>query len=49
MFVPPKNKTKNNQQNKKEVLKKIFYKEITQIKQLKNACYLDTKDKDQIK
>ena len=49
MFVPPKNKKKNNKQIKKQVPKKIYDKEINQIKYLKTAGYLDTKDKDEIK
>ena len=49
MFVPPKNKKKNNKQIKKQVPKKIYDKEINQIKYLKPAGYLDTKDKDEIK
>ena len=40
---------KNNKQIKKQVPKKIYDKEINQIKYLKPAGYLDTKDKDEIK
>ena len=40
---------KNNKQIKKQVPKKIYDKEINQIKYLKSAGYLDTKDKDEIK
>ena len=49
MFVTLKSKTKNNKQNKKEVPKKTLDKAINQIKQLKTAGYLDTKDQDKIK
>ena len=49
MFVRPENQIKNNKQNKKQVPKKILEKDINQIKQLKAARYLDTKDQDQIK
>ena len=43
MFVPLKNETKNNKQNKKEGPKEILDKEINQIKLLKTAGYLDTR------
>ena len=49
MFVIPKSKTKYQKQNKKQVPKKILDKEINQIKQLRTAGYLVTKDHDQVK
>ena len=49
MFVPPKNKKKKNNQNQKQISKKILEKEITQIKYLKTAGFLDTKDQYKIK
>ena len=39
MFVPLKNETKNNKQNKKEGPKEILDKELNQIKFPKN-CWL---------
>ena len=38
MFVPLKNETKSNKQNKKEVPKKTLDKELNQIKFAKNYC-----------
>ena len=49
MFVPRTIRQKNNKQNKKLVPKKILHKETIQIKYLKTAGYLDTKDHDKIK
>ena len=46
MFVHPKNKTKNNQENIKVVHKTILEKRINQIKQLETAGYLDKKNQD---
>ena len=45
MFVHPKNKTKNNQENIKAV-HKTLEKRINQIKQLETAGYLDKKNQD---
>ena len=49
MFVPPENKAKNNKQHKNQVPKEILDKEISEIKQLKTAAHVDTKDRDKRK
>ena len=48
MFVPPKYKTKNNQENIKAVPKTILEKQINQIKQLETAGYLYKNIQDKI-
>ena len=39
---------KSNQQNQKEVPEKVLEKEKNQVKELKIACFLDTKYQDKI-